>query len=381
MLYAKIKHKRIIRSSQVKRKQSKYPRKDFALGQKESQFITEFLKEYQTLLKGDTNALSRMFIKTKLMKKIEHSTNEHEKLLLIVKHINHAPSSRSALAYKNLLKKDPSLCAVVKNKITIDPEQYMKHHGSFKVMHKAFRLARENHYVLKDNLAYIADEKISKEKLDEYHHKIEFLLDKMKLFRTDPVLAEKVMRNIDLTIIEESLKRTCTILELFAKHGLKGNEAKQFFLGGHFKIADNGALYRELATLDGAMKRISSHFPKTKLEEQGISAGRVLPEVLFIRTKDADGKEFTHFQSEASPWRQMPGDWRNNLTPTKQTLQNLEHIIDSLIYFIAKLISQLKGEPIHNRSNYGWSVHGDKNPIVSLNSEEAEGNETPRGPR
>jgi hypothetical protein len=80
-----------------------------------------------------------------------------------------------------------------------------------------------------------------------------------------------------------------------------------------------------------------------------------------------DGEHYSHFQSEASPWRVKAFfDW-DNLNMTRQTLQNIEHFPDSGWYGVNKLYSEyIKKEPAMNLSNYGWSEFGDSHPITSM---------------
>jgi hypothetical protein len=138
-------------------------------------------------------------------------------------------------------------------------------------------------------------------------------------------------------------------------------------------IRDSGRLFDELSALEGAEGRFSSHFASTRESEQGISAGRILPEVLFISSGAREGAgitphEYSHFQLEASPWRAVPdGGWRN-FVPTPQTLQNMEHIYDSAVYFAAKKLSEHRHETVFNRSNYGWSPYADGNPIIRMDA-------------
>ncbi|WP_019216617.1 hypothetical protein [Legionella tunisiensis] len=47
-------------------------------------------------------------------------------------------------------------------------------------------------------------------------------------------------------------------------------------------------------------------------------------------------KIYSHFQAEASPWRHVQSGGLSNYVPTLQTLQTMEHIYDSAIYFSAK---------------------------------------------
>jgi hypothetical protein len=197
-----------------------------------------------------------------------------------------------------------------------------------------------------------------------YHTTINGLLVDMQV---PPELKKDIMANVDSAMTVKELTRTLNILKVLQKHGLKGEHANQFFRGAHFKIDDGGALFRELKELEGAEPRFSSHFKETRQEELGISAGRIIPEMLFLNTIDADGKECSHFQTEASPWRAVEGAGMDNYRPTLQTLQNAEHIPDSIIYFVAKKSSEMKGDTVCNRSNYGWSPYADDNPITSLN--------------
>jgi hypothetical protein len=192
--------------------------------------------------------------------------------------------------------------------------------------------------------------------------RINELLNTMEV---DPELKESIMTNVRNTRTLLELNRTIAMLEVFDRHGLKGEAANQFFLGGHFRLNDGAGLFRELKALEGAETRFSSHFANYRTEELGISAGRILPEVLFIETVQ-DGERYSHFQVEASPWRAIPGGGVRNFIPTLQTLQNMEHISDSVIYFAAKKLSEYRHDTVYNRSNYGWSPYADDNPIITM---------------
>lgn len=158
--------------------------------------------------------------------------------------------------------------------------------------------------------------------------------------------------------------RSIKILSCLKKHGLRGYSASEFLKGAHFKIEDNGALYRDLAKIEGAETRFSSHFASTRIgKEMGISCGRILPEVLFLQSTQVKGPNFSHFQAEASPWRlDKSKPWA---LPNRETLQTSEHITDSAYYFISKKISLWLSRPVLNLGPYGWSIHDDANPITS----------------
>lgn len=180
-------------------------------------------------------------------------------------------------------------------------------------------------------------------------------------------LKEAVMHNVkNSNPIVRDLIRTVNILSTLQEHGLSGKCADEFLKGGHFRLKDGAELFNKLKEQEGAEERFSSHFTKTKTKEFGISSGRILPEVLFLETI-MDGEHYSHFQSEASPWRMKSVfDW-DNLKMSGQTLQNAEHIPDSIWYGVNKAISQLRGTPVMNLSNYGWSEYDDAHPISSMN--------------
>lgn len=188
---------------------------------------------------------------------------------------------------------------------------------------------------------------------------------KLDLMRVSNELKTKVMNEVKNALTVEELSRTLNMLEVLANNGLKNEAADQFLLGGHFRINDGGKLFRELAQLEGSEPRFSSHFAAFRIEEKGISAGRILPEVLFLSTKEK-GQTYSHFQAEASPWRQTPDGGVRNWIPNLQTMQTMEHISDSALYFAAKKIAELHGKTVHNLSKYGWSPFADDNPIKSM---------------
>lgn len=214
----------------------------------------------------------------------------------------------------------------------------------------------------KDQLRTINKQAPSQEARAIFTDKIRVLIDKMYI---NPSIRKKVLEAVHKARTAEELSRTLDVLNVLNAHGLKREAANQFFLGGHFRIADGGKLYLDLNALKGVEARFSSHFPHSRVEERGISAGRILPEVLFLTTIEG-GKTYSHFQAEASPWRQVPGGGVKNYIPCLQTLQTMEHVYDSLIYFSAKKISQIRSKTVYNRSSYGWSPYADNNPITSM---------------
>lgn len=178
-------------------------------------------------------------------------------------------------------------------------------------------------------------------------------------------LKEKIIEKAKKTTQSEDFSRAIKILSCLKEHGLRGYSANEFLKGAHFKIEDNGALYRELAKIGGAQVRFSSHFASTRVgQEMGINCGRILPEILFLQSTQTEGRpNFSHFQAEASPWRMDKSKpWA---LPNRETLQTSEHLTDSVYYFINKKISQWLSKPVLNLGPYGWSIHDDANPITS----------------
>ena len=241
------------------------------------------------------------------------------------------------------------------------------------MLHKLAKLPVNTFTRTKDTVRTISKPKPSKKGRRFYEHHISELLKHMGV---QSKLKNVILANVRNARTLDELSRTYNILKVLDKHKLRNKTANQFFLGGHFKIADGGALFNELSQLPGAAKRFSSHCAKTKIEEKGISAGRILPEVLFL-ISIKNGITYSHFQAEASPWRQVPGGGWKNWVPGLQTLQNSEHIYDSIIYFAAKQVSQWKKNTIYNRSNYGWSPYADNNPITSMSTLPEEVDELP----
>ncbi|HHF7346993.1 TPA: hypothetical protein ACPSKE_000150 [Legionella feeleii] len=178
-------------------------------------------------------------------------------------------------------------------------------------------------------------------------------------------LRAKIMEKTKNSKVVDDFSRAIKILSCLKAHGLKGYSANEFLKGAHFKIKDGGTLYRELAKIEGAQVRFSSHFASTKVgKEMGINCGRILPEVLFLQSTQVQGSNFSHFQAEASPWRMdKSSPW--TLLPNRETLQTSEHLTDSAYYFINKKISEWLSKPVLNLGPYGWSIHNDANPITS----------------
>jgi hypothetical protein len=233
-----------------------------------------------------------------------------------------------------------------------------------KMLYKGLTSPVEAYTETKDMVRNIKKPAPSERGFKFYENSIIKLLRSMEVSST---IKNQVVEKVRNGQTIEELSRTKAMLELFNKHGLKGEAADQFFLGGHFRIQDGGTLYNELKALDGAETRFSSHFASTRIEEKGINAGRILPEVLFLTTVE-NGNTYSHFQVEASPWRQVPKGGFSNYVPELQTLQNIEHIYDSVVYFAAKKVSEFRQNTVYNRSNYGWSPYADNNPITSMSS-------------
>ncbi|STX88378.1 hypothetical protein [Legionella feeleii] len=223
----------------------------------------------------------------------------------------------------------------------------------------------------KDFIKNINKEKVTPTLKKEYVDRIESLLKKM---RGNPDLSKDILTKVEETYVLEELVKTEKLLTIFQKNGLKGKVAEQLFFGGHFMLEDGGALFEELKDIKDkngklvAQERFSSHFSATRVEEWGISCGRIIPEILFIKSIDSEGRVFSHFQVEASPWRMTPSGGLSNFIPSLDSLQTMEHVYDSLIYFAAKQISHFRNQTIWNRSSYGWSPFADNNPIKSLDS-------------
>ena len=210
---------------------------------------------------------------------------------------------------------------------------------------------------------------IGKDKVSEigkfiYFSKISKLLDELVISQE---LKIDVLRNVmDATLVND-FTRAIRIFELLKKYGLKKDTANEFLKGAHFKINDGGELYNELSKIGGAETRCSSHFKKHRAgDEKGINAGRILPEILMIKT-NINGVISSHFQAESSPWRINPADSLLNMMKISgQTLQNLEHITESLKYVFAKIFAVSQGVDVHNLGPYGWSKFDDANPITNL---------------
>ena len=64
-----------------------------------------------------------------------------------------------------------------------------------------------------------------------------------------------IMNNVGSAMTVEELSRTFKILSTLKRHGLKGEPANQLFLGGHFRIEDGAALFKDLKNIPGAESR------------------------------------------------------------------------------------------------------------------------------
>lgn len=188
-------------------------------------------------------------------------------------------------------------------------------------------------------------------------NKFKKLLDKIEI---SDEISNLILKNASDTNVIEYFDSAMLVLRLLKEHGLKGKAADEFFKGGHFIFKDDGNFFNKLQK-SGEI-RFSSHFPDSRIEEKGISCGRILPEVLILVTKDSDNHIRSHIQAEASPWRSGK---KNYLS--RQALHTSEHITDSAWYFANKLISKMLDQQVMNLGPYGWSEHDDNNPIVDMN--------------
>lgn len=157
-------------------------------------------------------------------------------------------------------------------------------------------------------------------------------------------------------------------LKILISCNITGENANQFFKGGHFIANDNGKLYQnlKLAYEDHAKNRISSHFRGQVVkdaigveEQKGIGFGGMLPALLFFATTDDKGKMRSHMQAESSPWE----GWKS-IDP-----ESAQHIPDALSYFCSKVVSMMLKTDVMNLGPLGWSPHADNNAIsATLNN-------------
>ena len=188
-------------------------------------------------------------------------------------------------------------------------------------------------------------------------------------------LKAQVMASVEKADVLEELTHAAAVFHCLLENGFRdrGEMADEFLKGAHFEFNDGGKFYRDLKSIGCAAIRCSSHFRPgnnrqlEKTGEEGITCGRILPELLIIITQDQSGMVRSHFQAEASPWRLRPGKWVE--IPNRGTLQTSEHALHFTLYALNTFVALMLGKSKENLGPYGWSEHHDANPIVDLQLE------------